>query len=390
MSEQLAYAVITPYSLSKFRTGGIIARLITRTGLHLVGARMYAPSKEFASEYAMLLRTSGHSDSEQIRSLLGDYVENHFGPDPKTGQRHRIMVLLLQGEDAIAKVHEVIGAYGSSACWNTICGTYGDLILDENDSSKVVYFEPAVLGGGDEEGVSAAVKLFAKYDSDGGILRGVERYPEGVKPQLTLAMIKPENFRFPTGRPGNIIDSFSRAGLNIVGIKVQRMSTAQAVEFYGPVREVLCTKLNDRIIGLIKPTLEKALSIQLGQEVLEKVANDLGEVYGQSQFDNIIRFMSGRAENECPADQLHEEGTAESIVLLFEGPDAIAKIRTVLGPTDPSKAPPGSIRREFGTSVMVNAAHASDSEESVRREMGILLDETHPNHFLSICRKFYP
>ena len=48
------------------------------------------------------------------------------------------------------------------------------------------------------------------------------------------------------------------------------------------------------------------------------------------------------------------------------------KIREVLGPTDPSKAPPGSIRREFGSSMMVNAAHASDSPENAQREMGII------------------
>jgi nucleoside diphosphate kinase len=44
----------------------------------------------------------------------------------------------------------------------------------------------------------------------------------------------------------------------------------------------------------------------------------------------------------------------------------------VLGPTDPSKAPPGSIRREFGSSIMVNAAHASDAPENAVREMGIV------------------
>jgi nucleoside diphosphate kinase len=58
--------------------------------------------------------------------------------------------------------------------------------------------------------------------------------------------------------------------------------------------------------------------------------------------------------------------------LVYEGPNAVAKIRDVLGPTDPSKAPPGSIRREFGSSVMVNAAHASDSVENAKREMGII------------------
>jgi len=67
-------------------------------------------------------------------------------------------------------------------------------------------------------------------------------YPTPEKPQRTLVLIKPDNFKFATGRPGNIIDFFSRAGLYIVGAKVLRMSTAQAMEFYGPVREFLRAK----------------------------------------------------------------------------------------------------------------------------------------------------
>jgi nucleoside diphosphate kinase len=50
----------------------------------------------------------------------------------------------------------------------------------------------------------------------------------------------------------------------------------------------------------------------------------------------------------------------------------VRKIREVLGPTDPSKAPPGTIRREFGQTIMVNAAHASDSADNAEREMGIV------------------
>jgi nucleoside diphosphate kinase len=50
----------------------------------------------------------------------------------------------------------------------------------------------------------------------------------------------------------------------------------------------------------------------------------------------------------------------------------VRKIRDVLGPTDPSKAPPGSIRREFGSTIMINAAHASDSAENAQREMRIV------------------
>ncbi|MHB1307481.1 MAG: nucleoside-diphosphate kinase, partial [Limisphaerales bacterium] len=44
----------------------------------------------------------------------------------------------------------------------------------------------------------------------------------------------------------------------------------------------------------------------------------------------------------------------------------------VLGPTDPNTAPAGSIRREFGLNIMVNAAHASDSADNARRELKIV------------------
>jgi nucleoside diphosphate kinase len=60
------------------------------------------------------------------------------------------------------------------------------------------------------------------------------------------------------------------------------------------------------------------------------------------------------------------------MILVYEGEDAITKIRDVLGPTDPLKAPGGTIRREFGSSIMVNTAHASDSKDSYEREKKIV------------------
>ena len=82
--------------------------------------------------------------------------------------------------------------------------------------------------------------------------------------------------------------------------------------------------------------------------------------------------MSGRKPSEAAAAEKKKAGTVKSLVIVYEGENAVAKVREVLGPTDPRKAPPGSIRREFGQSIMVNAAHASDSPENVRREMKIL------------------
>jgi nucleoside diphosphate kinase len=50
----------------------------------------------------------------------------------------------------------------------------------------------------------------------------------------------------------------------------------------------------------------------------------------------------------------------------------VNKIRSILGPTDPTKASVGSVRKEFGQDIMVNAAHASDSPENAKRELGII------------------
>jgi nucleoside diphosphate kinase len=82
-----------------------------------------------------------------------------------------------------------------------------------------------------------------------------------------------------------------------------------------------------------------------------------------------------------------QPGTEKCIALVYEGVEAVRKIRDVLGPTDPSKAPPCSIRREFGQTIMVNAAHASDSEENARRELAII--RVGENNFRKVVEQFY-
>jgi nucleoside diphosphate kinase len=84
---------------------------------------------------------------------------------------------------------------------------------------------------------------------------------------------------------------------------------------------------------------------------------------------------------------MQQPGTEKCIAIVYEGPEAVRKIRDVLGPTDPSKAPPGSIRREFGSSIMVNAAHASDSEDNARREIGIV--NVAENNFRKVVEETY-
>src|SRR5438046_3680232 len=97
--------------------------------------------------------------------------------------------------------------------------------------------------------------------------------------------------------------------------------------------------------------------------------------------------MAGRKPSECPPNERDAPGTEKSIALVYQGIDAVRKIRDVLGPTDPSKAPPGSIRKEFGQSIMINAAHASDSAANAAHEMGII--RITENNFQPLIEQLY-
>lgn len=387
MQQQLAYVIITPYSLHKSRTGGILSRLITRTGLELVGARMFAPSLELVTKYSEAIVSANDPQDRRIQELIYQYILHNLAPDPKAKRRRRLMMLLFKGDDAVRKTRSVIGNISAERRGGeTIRDTYGDLVIDENDQVK--YFEPAVLAAPNVEEAEIKSKLWARFsDEDGGIVENTIPYQAGEVPQRTLVLIKPDNFRFPTGRPGNVIDFFSRTGLYIVGIKVHQMSVAEASEFYGPVKEVLRTRLKDMVASKAKAAIEKEMGFKVPAAEEKQLGEILGPAFGDNQFENIVKFMSGRAPSECDPKQLNQPGTEKCIALVYEGVEAVRKIRDVLGPTDPSKAPPGSIRKEFGQTIMVNAAHASDSEENAKRELGII--RVGENNFRRVVEEFY-
>lgn len=198
------------------------------------------------------------------------------------------------------------------------------------------------------------------------------QYPPGAHVQKTLVLIKPDNFRFPNARPGGVIDLFSRTGLYIIGFKVHRMSVAQAEEFYRPVLEVLMERLKERSGVQARLAIERDLGFPLSDKVQRELGELLGPINGRQNWESIVQFMAGARPSECAPERRNDPGTEKCIALVYQGVDAVRKIREVLGPTDPSKAPPGSIRKEFGQTIMVNAAHASDSAENANREMEIV------------------
>jgi nucleoside diphosphate kinase len=353
-AEQLSYVIVTPYSMRKSRTGGIISRLISRTGLDLASARMFAPTKNLARRYAETIVTETDARHRATQELIRKYVLKNFTGEIN-GQRPRVLFLVLRGPDAVEKVHKAVGhIVHERTSGETIRDTFGDYITD--DSGNATYFEPGVLAAFDSKAVERDLKLWAEFsDRHGGILEQVIHYPAGEKVEKTLVLIKPDNFKFPNLRPGGVIEVFSRTGLYIVGFKVHCMSVAQAEEFYSQLLPVLEEKL--------------------------------GPKSGRENWESIVEFMAGMKPSECPPEKREEPGTEKCIAIVYQGVDAVRKIREVLGPTDPAKAPPGSIRKEFGQTIMINAAHASDSVENAKREMAIV--RVGENNFKPLIENFY-
>ena len=126
--------------------------------------------------------------------------------------------------------------------------------------------------------------------------------------QRTLTIVKPD--AVAKGVTGEILSRFEKAGLEIVALKKLRLTEEQARGFYAVHKE--------------RP------------------------FYGE-----LVEFMT----------------SGPVVVGVLEGPDAIAKNRELMGPTDSTKAEPGTIRGDFGTNIERNAVHGSDAPETARVEI---------------------
>lgn len=364
MASQLACVLVTPYSVAKGRTGGILTRILTTSGCELMASRMFFPGRDLVETYAALLPTESDGD-HLVPGLIRDYVFREFSPHPDGGVPKGVLLWLFRGEKAIERVH--------TAVTHMVQNSFGDCIKDS--AGRVVYFEPAALAGDSAESTQQMVQLWSQHSGSAGRLPPLKSTSGSKIPeQRTLVLVKPDNFKCSSVRPGGVLDLFTRAGLSLVGMQLIRMSTRQALEFYGPVHEVLRTRLNSWVGAEAHNLLRQqtGLGFEVPEAIVAELGKLLGPLYGDLRFDNLIRFMSGRSGKECPTDQLDQPGSEPCLAVVFDGIEAVAKCREVLGPTDPSKAGVGTVRREYGTSILANGAHASDSVESAERELAIL------------------
>ncbi len=389
MAEELSYVLTTPYTIAKSRTGGILSRLFSRVDLDLVAAQVFTPDRKTVENYAASLMKHSNPNKPGSAELLSQYVLNNM--TPSDGRPHRVALFIFRGEDAVSQLMDQVGALYpenrglESITGETIRDTYADLVRSQD--GEIVYFEPALLTPHSRESAKENLLLFNSFirDKDNIVKNLIHAQPESI--EQTLVIIKPDNWRTRSTRPGSIIDMFSRTGLRIVGMKLYQMSASDALEFYGSVQTAIENRVAPDAVERAIAILEEEFNMQFGTESRNEFSKFFSRVFSKYEFGRIVEFMSGWRPELVPMDEMNNPGTVKSMVLVYEGKNAVREIRQVLGPTDPHNAPGGTIRRDFGSNIMVNAVHASDSPESAAREFDIV--KIHENNLSELVEEFY-
>ena len=126
--------------------------------------------------------------------------------------------------------------------------------------------------------------------------------------ERTLSIIKPDATR--RNLTGQVVAKFEKAGLRVVAQRRMKLSVPQAEAFYA--------------VHSARPF-----------------------------FRSLVDFMT----------------SGPVVVQVLEGEGAIAKNREVMGATDPAKAAPGTIRKDFAESIEANSVHGSDAPETAANEI---------------------
>ena len=127
--------------------------------------------------------------------------------------------------------------------------------------------------------------------------------------ERTLCIVKPD--AVAAGQVGKILARLEGAGFRIVALQMRRLSPPEAEGFYHVHRE-------------------------------------------RPFFNSLVDFM---ASGPC-------------VPMVLEAENAIARLREIMGATDPAKAAAGTLRKDFAASIEANAVHGSDAAETARFEIG--------------------
>lgn len=127
--------------------------------------------------------------------------------------------------------------------------------------------------------------------------------------ERTFSIIKPDAVK--AGKAGAILARLEQDGFRVLGLRLQHLTRAQAEGFYHVHRE-------------------------------------------RPFFGSLCAFMS----------------SGPCIPMVLEREDAIARLREIMGATDPAKAAAGTLRKDFAASIEANAIHGSDGPDTARFEIG--------------------
>ena len=121
---------------------------------------------------------------------------------------------------------------------------------------------------------------------------------------------------------------------------------------------------------IFKPDCMEANRVGAVLDRLEKAGLQLVAAKMAQLTPDILRVHYAHVTDRPFYPALEEFMTSRPVILgAVRGENTIAKVRELLGPTDSTKAPKGTIRGDFGTSSRENFMHASDSTESAKAEL---------------------
>jgi nucleoside-diphosphate kinase len=129
--------------------------------------------------------------------------------------------------------------------------------------------------------------------------------------------------------------------------------------------------MSERTLAIIKPD---AVAARLAGKILQRIEDAGFQIRAMRQVflskPEAEGFYAVHRERPFFASLTTFMSSGPAIVLALEAPDAIRKWRTLMGATDPAKADPGTLRKEFGRSIEHNATHGSDAPETAAYELG--------------------
>ena len=129
--------------------------------------------------------------------------------------------------------------------------------------------------------------------------------------------------------------------------------------------------MTERTLAIIKPD---AVERHLAGRILHRIEDEGFQIRAMRRLHLSIRQAEGfyAVHRERPFFKSLTEFMASGpvVVVVLEAPDAIKKWRTLMGATDPAKADPGTLRKEFAQSIERNATHGSDALETAAVEIG--------------------